>query len=323
MANPDLSFVVPVLDEEDSLATLCQRLLAAAESVDLTCEVIFVDDGSSDGSWAAIERLHAADDRVQALRLSRNFGHQNALWAGLSFSRGQAVVSLDADLQHPPELVPELVSRWKSGDKVVNTVRVDSGRQGLAKRATSRAFYAVFSFLTGSTLRAGMADYRLLDRTVVNELKRFHEPELFLRGLIQWMSFPSSTVEFRAPARSSGDTKYSWRRMARLAAAGLTSFSVLPLRLSIVIGFITALLAFAELVYVLLMALVYKVTVPGWASMTGILSLLIGILFVVLGVIGEYVGRTFEAVRYRPLFLVREYLGVVAPTEGGDEDATR
>ena len=196
---------------------------------------------------------------------------------------------------------------------VVNTLRLETEREGVFKRLSSRVFYKLFSLLTGSSLRAGMADFRLLDRIVVDELVRLREPQLFLRGLIQWMGFRDTTVEFRADARASGTTKYSWYRMTRLATAGLTSFSILPLRVSIFIGFITAGLAFIELIYVLVMALVYEVTVPGWASMTGIVSFLIGMLFVVLGVVGEYVGRIFEAVRQRPLFLVAETLDAGRP----------
>lgn len=313
MPEPDIGFVIPLLDEAATIPELYERLIAAADSVGLECELVFVDDGSSDAGWNSIEELHRADSRVRGIRFSRNFGHQNALFAGLSVARGKAVISLDADLQHPPELVPELIEKWRDGFKVVNTLRLETEREGILKRATSWIFYRLFSLLSGSDLRAGMADFRLLDRIVVDELVRFREPELFLRGLIQWMGFPSTTIEFRAPSRASGATKYSWRRMMRLAGAGLTSFSVLPLRVSVLIGFITAGLAFAELIYVLVMALVYQQTVPGWASMTGIVSFLIGVLFVVLGVVGEYVGRTFEAVRARPLFLVAETLGTERP----------
>ena len=223
-------------------------------------------------------------------------------------ARGNAIISLDADLQHPPESISELVAKWQQGFRVVNTVRIDSAKIGMRKRLMSRAFYKIFSVTTGSDLGPGMADYRLLDRAVVNELKRFHEPHLFLRGLVQWMGYPSTVVRFHGAPRSSGASKYSWRRMFRFAITGMTSFSVMPLRISILIGFITSALAFAELTYVLVIALVYEATVPGWASMTGIVSLLIGVLFMVLGVIGEYVGRIFETVRNRPAFLISESL---------------
>ena len=323
MLQPDISFVIPLLDEAGTLSELYRRLLAAIESTALECEFVFVDDGSNDESWGTIEDFHRADPRARGLRLSRNFGHQNALFAGLCAARGRAVISLDADLQHPPELVPQLIQEWRHGFKVVNTLRLETEREGILKRTTSRIFYRIFSLLSGSDLRAGMADFRLLDRIVVDELVRFREPQLFLRGLIQWMGFPSTTIEFHAPERTSGSTKYSWRRMMRLAGAGLTSFSVLPLRVSVLIGFVTAGLAFAELVYILVMALAYQQTVPGWASMTGVVSFLIGVLFVVLGVVGEYVGRTFEAARGRPAFLVAEMLGTERPIRAPASDEDR
>ena len=308
MNEPEISIVLPIFDEAGSIEMLYQRLVVAAEKVGLEYEIVFVDDGSRDASWATITRLHQTDSRVRALRFTRNFGHQKALFAGICVARGNAIISLDADLQHPPELISELVAKWQQGFRVVNTVRIDSAKIGMRKRLMSRAFYKIFSVTTGSDLGPGMADYRLLDRAVVNELKRFHEPHLFLRGLVQWMGYPSTVVRFHGAPRSSGASKYSWRRMFRFAITGMTSFSVMPLRISILIGFITSALAFAELTYVLVIALVYEATVPGWASMTGIVSLLIGVLFVVLGVIGEYVGRIFETVRNRPAFLISESL---------------
>ena len=308
-ARPQLSFVVPALDEEASIPIVYERLVSAAESLGMPFEILFVDDGSSDGTWGLIEDLHESDSRVGGLRLSRNFGHQHALLAGIEAARGDAVITLDADLQHPPELIETLVREWQSGSMIVHTLRESTEREGLLKRLSSSAFYRLFTFLSGSKIEPGMADFRLLDRDVVRELRRFHEPHVFLRGLIQWIGFPSTTVRFRAPERAGGGSRYTWRKMVSLALTGVTAFSVVPLRFAIFLGFATALLAAAELAYVLVVALVFQTTVPGWASMTGIVSLLIGMLFVVLGVIGEYVGRIFEAVKARPAYVVQERVG--------------
>jgi len=318
MKNPDVSVVIPALNEEGSLADLYARVAAAVE--DLDYEIVFIDDGSTDATWARIEQLHHVNPRVRAVRFGRNFGHQHALMAGLQAARGRAVITMDADLQHPPEVIPDLLDRWRGGAMVVHTVRAGTQDEGVAKRMTSRAFYTLFHWSTGSGLQQGMADFRLLDRAVVDQLLRFREPKPFLRGLIHWMGFPAATVTFEAPARRSGETKYSWRRMVSFAASGMTSFSIVPLRVSIVVGFATAALAFAELLYVVYMALLTDQTVPGWASMTGVVSLLIGILFIVLGVIGEYVGRIFEAVQARPLYLVVDSLDSAG---AGEQDRSR
>lgn len=313
--RPVLSVVVPAFDEDASLPALTARLHDTLKPLGIAYEIVVVDDGSRDRTWAVIERLHREDPRVLGLRLSRNFGHQHALLAGLHVARGAAVVTMDADLQHPPEIIPALVKRWSEGARVVNTVRVSTADASPVKRLTSRAFYRAFSWLSGSTMQPGGADFRLLDATVVAELRRFREPHVFLRGVVQWMGFATAEVAFEAPARHAGRTKYSLRRMAGFALGALTSFSLVPLRLSIVFGLLTALAAFAELVYVLVIALVERTAVPGWASTLGVLSFLFGVLFVLLGVVGEYVGRIFETVKARPLFIVADRLG----DPGGDE----
>jgi dolichol-phosphate mannosyltransferase len=304
-----LSIVVPAFDEEASLPALATRLHRVLRTLGVAYEVVIVDDGSRDGTWAVIERLHQDDARLLGLRLSRNFGHQHALLAGLHVARGEAVVTMDADLQHPPELIPALVERWRQGARVVNAVRVRTADASPLKRITSRGFSRVFSWLAGSPMSPGGADFRLLDAAVVAELRRFREPHLFLRGVVQWMGFSTAEVVFLAPARHAGRTKYSLRRMAGFGLGAVTSFSIVPLRLSIVLGLLTALAAFAELVYVLVIALVERTAVPGWASTLGVLSFLFGVLFILLGVVGEYVGRIFETVKARPLFIVADRLG--------------
>jgi dolichol-phosphate mannosyltransferase len=307
-----LSLVVPAFNEEASLPELHRRLAAVLDQLGLPAELIIVDDGSSDETWRVIGKLHAADPRVAGIQLSRNYGHQFGLLAGLVQSRGRAVVTLDADLQHPPELLPRLFEAWRAGAKIVHTVRIDARGTSLWKRATSRLYYRIFSLLSGVELEAGVADYRLIDRQVLESLLAFGEEGLFLRGIVHWIGFPSARIEYRAEARFAGASKYTFRRMLRFARTGLLSFSIIPLRLSIVLGIVTAGLAFAELLYAFSIKLFSDKAVPGWASAVSVVSLLFGILFILLGVLGEYLGQILLEVKRRPRFLVSDAIGLGA-----------
>lgn len=310
---PKISVVIPVFNEQETLPVICQEVTKVLETVPGGYEIVVVDDGSRDQTWEIIKELRGRNPAILGLRFSRNFGHQNALLAGLYEAKGDAVITMDCDLQHPPKLIPELLQHWNQGYRIVNTQRLSTYGEASLKRVSSRLFYKVFSWLARSPIRPGMADFRLLDRSVVEELKRFHEPHLFIRGLVQWMGFPTAEVTFTAPAREAGESKYSFRRMIGFGLAGITSFSILPLRISIIIGMVTALLAFMELIYVLIIALVYKIAVPGWASILGVLSFLLGVLFLVLGVIGEYIGRMFEVLQARPRYIVQQRAGSTIP----------
>jgi dolichol-phosphate mannosyltransferase len=307
--NSSLSIVIPVFNEEGNVRPLYDALLPVLSSLGMDWEIIFADDGSTDGSWAAICALNQMDPQVKGLRLSRNFGHQYALFAGLSRAGGDAVVSMDGDLQHPPELIPELIARWQAGDQIVHTVRDDRQRASWLKKATSRMYYRLFSYLSGVQMEPGMADFRLLDRAVLNELMAFREQGLFLRGIVSWVGYRSSKVGFVCAPRHSGKAKYTPGRMLKLAWAGVTSFSIVPLRISVVFGALTSLLAFAEMIYAIYAKIFTDTAVPGWASAVAVVSFLFGILFIMLGVLGEYIGRILLEVRGRPRFLVREQAG--------------
>jgi glycosyltransferase involved in cell wall biosynthesis len=305
-----ISIVIPAFNEEENVPLICSILESVLEKEDINYDIIVVDDGSTDNTWEVIEQLHRAKGNVGGIKLSRNFGHQNALMAGLHVAKGDAVITMDADLQHPPEVIPQLIEAWQEGYKIVNTRRTETEEEPFLKRLSSKAFYKTFSWLTKSTIKSGMADFRLLDRKVVDELKGFSEIHIFLRGLVQWIGFPVTEICYSAHARKSGRTKYGWRRMLGFSVAGITSFTILPLRISILLGLVTAILAFTELCYVLFSALVLKTTVAGWASTLAVISFLFGILFIVLGVIGEYIGRIFELTKARPLYLVEKSLCV-------------
>jgi dolichol-phosphate mannosyltransferase len=308
-AVPEISVVVPAWNEENNIEPLYREFAAALDPLGSAWEVVFADDGSSDGTWTAIARLHALNQRVKGVRLSRNFGHQSALLCGLVHAEGRAVVSLDADLQHPPAVIPEMIGEWRKGSLVVHTVRIDTENQGVLKRLTSRLFYRVYSLLTGSKVDPGMADFRLLDRQVLDELLKFPEGGLYLRGLVSWVGFPSTRVAYHCRERHSGETKYSPRRMLKFAWTAITSFSLIPLRIGVGIGILTAGIAFTMIVYALTSYFMGLATLPGWASLLSVISFLFGILFILIGIIGEYIGRVVVEVKQRPRFLVHERIG--------------
>jgi polyisoprenyl-phosphate glycosyltransferase len=308
--KPEISIVVPAFNEAGNVRPLFDELTRTLEPLGVRWNVVLVDDGSSDHTWTEILALHGEYPHVAGLRLSRNFGHQFALFAGLAHATGDAVISLDADLQHPPELLPRLIAEWRRGSKIVHTVREESGSGGFFKRTTSRLFYRTFSLLSGSRVDPGMADFRLLDRQVLDHLLQFNEEGLFLRGLVQWVGFPSSRVTFQCRQRHSGGTKYSWRGMVRFAWTGLTSFSLTPLRAAIFVGIVTSMLAFASIVYATGAYLLGLPTVPGWASILSIVSFQFGVMFILLGIIGEYIGKILLEVKRRPRYLVSEQVGI-------------
>lgn len=318
-----LSIVVPAYNERGNLFRLCAELEKVLSSLGLPWEIIFVDDGSADNTWRDIESLHNDDPRVHGIRLSRNFGHQNALIAGLSYARGDAVISMDADLQHPPDVIPLLVDEWRKGNKIVKTVRRDPENLSAFKRWTSKLYYRLFSYLSGVEIQSGMADFRLLDRQVLNELLQFKEEGLFLRGLIQWVGYPNSNVVFDCGTRFSGTTKYTLKKMLRFGWHGISSFSLVPLRLGILLGLFSSGIAFIGVFYAILSKLFDGHTVPGWASSLAIISFLFGVLFVFLAILAEYMGRILEEVRGRPRFIVSERLDMAASGKGAASSMVR
>ncbi len=305
-----VSIVVPVFNEEANLPELHRRLTLAVSPVEPSYEILLVDDGSTDGSYHTILDLRKADPRVRCVRLLRNFGHQVAVAAGLDFGGGECVITLDADLQHPPELIPELLRRWAEGYEVVSTRRDDGPEIGAFKRWTSRLFYRAMSALSDVTLDPGSADFRLLDARVVAALRDLRERGHFLRGLVTWLGFREASVSYRAGARFAGASKYSLRAMVRLAVDGITSFSTVPLHLSTYLGFAVSGLSFAYAGYAVYAHVFTSRTVEGWTSVMVAVLFLAGVQLISLGIIGAYLARVFQELKGRPLYLVRDTAGL-------------
>jgi dolichol-phosphate mannosyltransferase len=308
--HPQLSIVVPVYNEAGNLVQLCKELEESLSGLDMAWEVLFADDGSSDNTWETIGALNLQNNRVKGLRLSRNFGHQYALLAGLANAKGDAVITMDGDLQHPVKMIPELVNEWRKGNMVVHTRRLDPPTLSLFKKLSSRLYYRIFSYLSGVKVEPGMADFRLFDAQVVRDILAFREEGLFYRGIAQWVGYRASSIAYTSQERYSGSSKYSLRKMVRLAWNGITSFSIVPLRLAIFLGVITSLIAFAEIIYAISVKIFTDSAVPGWASAISVISFLFGMLFILLGIVGEYIGRILVEVRQRPRYLVSDHIGM-------------
>ena len=311
--NPPLiSVVIPLLNEAECLRKLHGELHRVCEPLAFHFEFLFVDDGSTDDSLLVLDELCRRDKRVCYLALSRNFGHQAALSAGLDYASGSAVIMMDCDLQHPPELIPELVRKWLAGHEVVNTVRLDTVQVNLVKRAWSYGFYRLFSWATKLRIEPGSADFRLVSRSVVEVLKGLPERHRFLRGLVPWLGFRQTTIRYHAPSRWAGSAKYTFGRSLRLALDGMTAFSFYPLRLLGLAGYTITLLAFLYGVYSVAMYLFTRSTVPGWASQVVCVTFLGGCQMAMLGILGEYIGRILEQVKGRPIYVVRQLKGLLS-----------
>jgi polyisoprenyl-phosphate glycosyltransferase len=302
--HPSVSFVVPAHNEEESISGVVSDIAQVAQGYDH--EIIVIDDGSSDRTWERLTGLKASFPQLVGLRLTRNFGHQAALLAGLAAASGEAVITLDGDGQHPADCIPRFLDEWRAGSLVVQGVRTATEGERWKKRWTSRMFYRVLAAFGGPEMPIGSADYRLLARPVVDAVLRTGGPLLFLRGLIPWLGFPAAYVPFEARQRHGGTSSYTWWRMVRLSAHGLLSFTIAPLRMAMLLGLVVAVFSFLYLGFALLAWLTSAAVVPGWASVMGLLSLLGGIQLVTIGVLGEYVGRVFVAQLNRPHFVIRD-----------------
>ena len=309
IAKPVLSLVVPCYNEAAGLASFWARATDALDALGLPAEAVFVDDGSRDETFAVLSALASRDPRVRVVALSRNFGKEVALAAGLDHARGGAVVPIDADRQHPPEILTQLVARWREGHDVVIALRRDRATESWPRRITGDLFHRLFARLSAAPAPRGAGDFRLMARPVVDALRRMPERIRYMKGMYAWVGFRTTTVEYDVEARASGRSRFGYVRLARLALDGVVSFSALPLRASSVLGALFALLAIAYGGWLVVRTILHGVDVPGYASLMVIVLFLGGVQLLSLGVIGEYLGRMYDEVKGRPLYLVRARLG--------------
>ncbi|MCK7592125.1 glycosyltransferase family 2 protein [Pseudomarimonas salicorniae] len=312
-----LVVLVPVFNESQVLETFHRRLAAVFDGLPLSCRVLYVDDGSADDSWALIGRLRGQDPRVDGLRLSRNFGKELALTAGLDAVEADALVVIDADLQDPPELIPEFVERWRQGFDVVYGRRLERAGESWLKRATASAFYRVMRRLSQTAIPADTGDFRLLSRRALDGLRGLRERQRFMKGLFAWVGFRQCALDYRRDARLAGRSKFNYWRLWNLALEGITSFSTAPLRVATYLGLATALVAFSAGVWVVLKTLLWGDPVAGYPSLMVVILLLGGVQLVALGILGEYLGRLYMEAKARPLYLVSETLAPPATDAPG------
>jgi glycosyltransferase involved in cell wall biosynthesis len=306
-----LSIVLPAHNEEQNIKTMLDRVKKSIGELG-PHEIIFVDDGSRDGTLALVRKLASDDDTVRYISFTRNFGHQAALRAGMRHARGQAVILMDCDFEHPPELLPSLVSEWKRGAKIVTTQRQSSASASSLKQVASGLFYKFLNAIGDVHLNPGAADFLLLDRDVVEEVNAFHNQDVFLRGLVRWLGFKVSLVPYAAGIRGRGEPSFTFSRMVDLAVSGIVAHSIRPLRLAIYFAFSFAVIGLLLLVYSLVSFLWIAQTVVGWTSVMGAIAILGAGQFLVLGIIGEYVGRILREARKWPSYIVAETEASVA-----------
>jgi glycosyltransferase involved in cell wall biosynthesis len=315
MERQEISVVVPVFNEEAGLDTLVERLGTVFAGMDIDWSVVFVDDGSTDGTLSRLRALNAREPRLRSISFSRNFGKDTAIAAGLAYAKGDAVVVMDADLQHPPELIPELVARWRAGASVVFAQRQSRDADSLPRRAYSRTFHAIFRRIAQTRLPPGVVDFLLLDRKAVDAMNRLGERTRFSKGLYAWIGFPSAVVPFASPDRYVGESRWSFFKLASFALDGFVSFSSLPLKVWSYAGALISLGAIGYGVYMLLYTLIFNTDLPGFPSLIVSIMFFSGIQLVSLGVIGEYLARIYEEVKARPLYVVAEEIGLKGEAE--------
>lgn len=308
-STPILSVVVPAYNEGAGIDAFIARVVPVLEKLVPSFEIVFVNDGSRDETLARIHEAAAADTRIRAISFSRNFGKEIAIAAGLDHASGQATVIMDADLQHPPEVIGEFLEKWREGYANVYGVRRDRASESAVKRGFARLFYRIFGQFAETELPPGAGDFRLLDRKAVDALRQLGERSRFSKGLYAWIGFKSTGVLFDVAERAHGVTKFSYRKLTRFAFDGLTSFSTMPLRVWTYVGVVISAFAITYAAIFLLRTLLHGIDVPGFPSLIVSVTFFAGVQLITLGVLGEYIGRIFAEVKRRPLYIIDERIG--------------
>lgn len=303
--NKAVSIVVPVHNEENNVSSLVHAIQYIFTKLPYTFNIIFVDDGSTDKTLQSIRKLSCELSFVNYVSFSRNFGHQNALKAGLDMAKGDCVISMDGDMQHPPSLIPEMLQKWEEGNDVVYTVRKEGADISAFKKRSSSVFYRLLNWLSEVDLEVGTPDFRLLSRPVLDVLKNLNEYDLFYRGLVKWVGFKQVAIEYEQDERLSGKSKYTFKRMVSFALQGITSFSIHPLYAAAYLGFAISLLSVLYIPYALV-SYYYGYTISGWTSVIVTIAFFGGLQLTILGIIGVYLGKLFMQSKRRPLYIIKE-----------------
>jgi glycosyltransferase involved in cell wall biosynthesis len=303
------SVILPVYNEEGTLEILYERLTKVLQSISPDYEIIFIDDNSRDNSFKIMSEICNKDSKIRIIKFSRNFGHQAAITAGLDHARGDALIMMDADLQDPPEVIVQLVDKYKEGYDVVYAKREKRTGESLFKLWTASAFYRLINYFTDIDIPLDTGDFRLINRKVIDSLKSIQEKNRFLRGLITWVGYRQTGVNYVRDARYAGETKFTIRKMMRFAIDGISSFSHIPLRMATLMGLVVSLISFLLILWVFYFRFSHVPT-PGWASLMVTVTFIGGIQLITIGIIGEYLGRIYDEVKNRPLYIVDRVVGI-------------
>jgi polyisoprenyl-phosphate glycosyltransferase len=314
------SIVIPVFNESSGIEQLFNRIKRVIDAIKDPCEVVLVNDGSSDGSPEILDAIHKRDPRFKVIHFSRNFGHQAAITAGLQYASGSTVTVIDADLQDPPELIPTFIAKWREGFDVIYGVRRTRAGETRLKLWTAKLFYRLVRSITQLDMPVDAGDFRLIDRKVVRAFLSLPERHRYVRGLVSWVGFKQCGVQYDRAVRFAGETHYPFHKMLKLAFDGVSSFSILPLRLATWLGFFAGVTAFGVAVWALYLRLMTTQAIPGWTSMMLVILFLGGAQLVALGILGEYLGRMFDEVRQRPIYLVARVTGIVSARDAEHTD---